>query len=63
MDLPSLDKLSIEEIDKILECYSLEQIIQLNDLTEAEVLLILVEEDVLKLPSILPVDIHDTPSH
>lgn len=55
MDLPSLEKL--------LECYTLEQIIQLNDLTEAEVLLILVEEDVLKLPSILPVDIHDTPSH
>lgn len=58
MGLPSLDKLSIEEIDKILECYSLEQIIQLNDLTEAEVLLILVEEDVLKLPHILPVDLN-----
>jgi hypothetical protein len=42
--------------EKYLETYSLEEILELNEKTEAEVLLFLVEEEFLELPTIRPVD-------
>lgn len=46
-------------ISKFLETYSLEEIIQINDLTEEEVLLFLVEQEFLKLPNPKPCDLND----
>lgn len=40
----------------ILECYSLEEILELNDKTQEELLLFLVEERFVKLPKPLPLD-------
>jgi hypothetical protein len=45
------------DYDKLLETYSLEEIFELNDLTEAEVLEYLVDTEFLRLPQILPVDL------
>ncbi len=46
--------------EKILDTYSLNYIIEYSDLTEAEVLQYLVEEEILELPP-LPVDAQETP--
>ena len=46
-------------VSKYLETYSLEDIIQLNDLTEEEVLLFLVEQEIIKLPDPHPVDLNE----
>jgi hypothetical protein len=49
---------TVSQIEKYLETYSLEEILEFNEVTEAEVLLHLVEEQVLQLP-IPPVDLDD----
>lgn len=40
------------EVSTALEVYSLEEILELNDITAEEVLIYLVEERVIKLPDI-----------
>lgn len=45
------------ECENILQSYSLEEILELNDLTEDEVLYFLVEQEFIKLPNPLPVDL------
>lgn len=47
------------DLSKVLETYSLQEIIEQNDLLEEEVLEFLIEEEFLKLPSLLPVDCYD----
>ena len=47
---------SIKDIENILETYDLEEIFELNDLTEADVLYFLVTEQFIHLPDPLPVD-------
>lgn len=46
-------------LSKVLEVYTLEEILELNDLTTEECLEFLVEEDFLSLPEVLPVDLDD----
>lgn len=44
------------EYRKILETYTLEELLEVNDLTEEDVLEFLVEEGYLELPEVLPLD-------
>ena len=39
--------------------YSIEDILELNDLTEEDLLIYLVENDYIKLPNIRPIDFED----
>lgn len=43
----------------ILDCYSLEDIFELNDMTAEEALILLVTEKLIKLPEITPLDLDD----
>lgn len=43
--------MNIEKIEDILQAYSLEEILELNDLSAADVLYFLVEEEFLELPN------------
>lgn len=45
------------EIERILDTYSLEEIFQLNGLTEEDVLTFLVEQNFVSLPDPRPVDV------
>jgi hypothetical protein len=47
---------TIREIENILETYALEEIFELNDLSPADVLYFLVEEDFITLPEPRPID-------
>ncbi len=47
------------EVDSCLQTYTLEEIFELNDLTEEEVLLFLVEANYIKLPNPKPLDFDD----
>jgi hypothetical protein len=47
-------------LERLLDTYSLTEIFELNELTEAEALLFMVEEDFLSLPNPTPVD-YDAP--
>ncbi len=44
-------------LEKYLETYSLEEILELNDMTEVEALRVLVEAGTIQLPYIKPVDV------
>ena len=46
-------------IEKYLQTYSLEEIFELNELTQEEVLLYLVEQEFIELPTPSPVDLDD----
>ena len=46
--------MNYKEIEDTLETYSLEEIFELNDLTEEEVLYFLVEEEFVTLPNPRP---------
>lgn len=48
------------EYASILETYTLSELIELNDLSEADVLEVLVEAGVVELPEILPLDFDET---
>lgn len=50
------------DYDSILEVYTLPELIELNDLSEAEVLEVLVEAGVVDLPEILPLEFDDKAS-
>jgi len=43
-----------KEIKNILDTYSFEEVLELNELTEEDVLLFLVEERIVKLPKEKP---------
>lgn len=45
--------------EKYLGTYSLEEILEINGVTEGEVLEFLVTQDFLSLPDIKPVDLND----
>jgi len=45
-------------IEKYLDTYSLQEIFEMNDLTESEVLEFLVEEEYVHLPNPEPADVH-----
>lgn len=45
--------------EKYLATYSLEEIFELNELTEAEVLQFLVEAEFIQLPNPRPVDLNE----
>ena len=49
----------LSEIERVLDTYTLEDILDLNDKTEAEILQFLVNSDFLSLPEVLPVDVDD----
>lgn len=44
-------------VEKLLETYSFEEVLELNDLTEIDVLQILLKHRHINLPEILPVDL------
>jgi hypothetical protein len=48
--------LSLREIDNVLQTYELSDILELNELTEADLLLFVVEQGFLKLPNPEPLD-------
>ena len=45
------------DIEHLLETYELSEIIELNGLTEADVLYYLVEQKFIELPETLPLDV------
>lgn len=48
---------NIDQLEKYLETYSLEEILEFNEMTEAEMLLYLVREEVISLPNPSPCDL------
>lgn len=46
---------TIEDIERILETYSLETILELNEMEEADLVYLLVSEELIKLPDPEPV--------
>ena len=51
--------MNVVTIERILETYTLEEILEFNELTEADILYILVRDNILKLPSPKPIDFED----
>jgi hypothetical protein len=49
--------LNIREVENVLDVYSLEEILELNDLTEVDVLYFLVSEQFVTLPEPLPLGV------
>lgn len=49
--------MTISECERILDTYSLEEILEMNECTEAEMLFFLVEEKFITLPSYKPTDV------
>lgn len=49
--------MDVASISNILETYSLDEILELNELTEVDLLHYAVEEGFLELPENLPVDL------
>lgn len=44
-------------VERVLDTYCLDEIFELNDVTEVEVLQFLVEEEFVKLPEVIPCDV------
>jgi hypothetical protein len=51
--------ITYRECEKLLDTYTLEEIFELNDLTEVEVLEFLLEEEFVEIPNPKPVDLID----
>lgn len=49
--------IDVTYIDKYLATYTLEEILELNELTESEALLYLVEQNFIQLPNPKPCDL------
>lgn len=47
------------EIEAVLQTYTLEEILELNELTDEDVLLILVEQNIITLPDPKPLDLEN----
>ena len=48
---------SIESVERVLQTYSLEEIFEVNEVTEEEVLFFLLDKEFIKLPNPRPVDL------
>lgn len=48
--------LEYRKVESILDTYSLEDILELNDKTEADALYFLLQQEFLELPEVLPLD-------
>jgi hypothetical protein len=46
-----------QEVEKLLETYGLEELLEENDLTEVDVLYFLVKSSLVKVPEYHPVDL------
>jgi hypothetical protein len=52
--------LDFSEVEKLLQTYTLEEILEINEITEEEALYFLLKEKFLKVPNPEPIDIiHD----
>lgn len=51
--------MTYEAAERILDTYTLIEILELNGLSEVDVLLLLYEEERIELPEVLPVDLDD----
>ena len=51
--------ISVQDIENLLDVYTFEDILDLNDLTEADVLLFLVDQGFVNLPKIKPLNFSD----
>lgn len=49
--------MTYEAAEHLLDTYTLSEILELNELTEVDVLLLLIDEERIELPEIMPVDI------
>lgn len=49
----------MSDVESVLQTYSLEEIFELNDLTEEEVLTFLLQQEFIELPDFLPIDLDD----
>lgn len=54
-----LHQLKLSEAENILETYTLEEILDQNDLSEADVLCLLLEHELVELPEPLPLTFDD----
>lgn len=52
--------MKLSEVERILQTYTLEEILELNEKTEEETLIFLVSSEFISLPDILPVDYDQT---
>lgn len=46
-----------KEVENLLETYGLEELLEENDLTEADVLYFLVKHSLVKIPEFIPIDL------
>jgi hypothetical protein len=53
-------KVNTKDIERILETYSLEVLLELNDLTIVDACEFLLEEGFIELPNIKPLDVQET---
>lgn len=51
--------LDVRQAEKYLQTYSLQDIFEINELTEEEVLVLLVERSIIELPTPSPCDLYD----
>jgi hypothetical protein len=51
--------LEYSDTEKVLQIYTLEEILEHNDLTEIDLLDLLLENDLIRLPLVLPLDIRN----
>lgn len=51
--------INLRQTEKLLDTYSLEEVLEYNELTEAEALLVLFEQEVCQIPEPRPVDLDD----
>ena len=49
--------MDIDLVERVLDTYSLDEILELNDISEADVLYLLLEEELVTLPNVIPVDL------
>ena len=51
--------MKLEDIENILQTYTLEEILEINDLSQEDLLYFLVEHDYVELPNPRPLDVED----
>lgn len=50
---------TLKRVENALSVYTLEEIIEINELTEEEVLEFLLDQKFIRLPSVMPIDLED----
>jgi hypothetical protein len=51
--------LEYSDTEKVLQIYTLEEVLEHNDLTEVDLLDLLLENNLIRLPPVLPLDIRN----